>query len=82
MALAPGLTASERIISGRSVVMTTNSSGEVASADGPWIDLQRTDLLIPAGAIYEVTSAELGVQRKVITLTTATADLRDLLLAP
>jgi hypothetical protein len=75
--------ASNRLIAGREVLLCTNSEGRIMGPSGdPWVDLQRNDLLLPAGSFYEVTSVELGVSRKQVTLTTSLADLRALLLAP
>jgi hypothetical protein len=74
--------ASNRLIAGREVQLSTNSEGRIMGPTGdPWVDLQRNDLLLPAGSFYEVTSVELGVSRKQVTLNTSLADLRTLLLA-
>jgi hypothetical protein len=74
--------ASERLIAERLTTLKVDDLGRLQGEDGqPWADLQRNDLLTPAGTTYEVTSAALGISRKVITLTTEVADLRALLLA-
>jgi hypothetical protein len=77
-----GIAASERIIAGRSLTFKTDAQGRIVGQDGsPWIDLQRNDLLEPAGTYYTITSAAMGVTGKRVTLTTSTADLRTLLLS-
>ena len=77
--------ASNRLIAGREINLSTNDEGRIVGpGNDPWVDLQRTDLLsaeAAADVYYEVTSAELGVSRKRVELTTALADLRALLLA-
>lgn len=74
--------ASERLIADRVVELTTDSEGRIVGpASTTYVDLQRNDLLLPAGTWYEVTSVKLGVHRKRVQLTTTTADLRQLLLA-
>ncbi len=74
--------ASERLIGERAITIKVDGLGRLQGEDGqPWIDLQRNDMLTPAGTTYEVTSAALGISRKSITLTTTIADLRTLLLA-
>lgn len=76
-----GVAASERIIAGRSIKVTTDAQGRILGKDGnPWIDLQRNDLLEPAGSYYTITSTALGVTGKKVFLTTQVADLRALLL--
>ena len=80
--VTPGAIASERLIYGRIVRAGLNAAGALVGPDGLlYVDLNRTDLMTPAGATYLVTSKELGVQSKPITLTTDTANLRALLLA-
>jgi hypothetical protein len=74
--------ASERLIGDRAITVKVDDQGRIVGPSGTlYIDLQRTDMLTPAGTFYEVTSAALGLMRKKITLTTDTADLRTLLLA-
>jgi hypothetical protein len=74
--------ASERLIAERVTTLKVDGLGRLQGEDGqPWADLQRNDMLTPAGTTYEVTSAALGISRKSITLTTSIADLRALLLA-
>lgn len=74
--------ASERLIAERVVRLTTDSEGRIIGPAGAaYVDLQRNDLLVPAGTWYEVTSTQLAVHRKVVHLTADTADLRTLLLA-
>lgn len=74
--------ASERLIAERIRTVKVDASGQIVGPNNtPYIDLQRNDMLTPAGTSYEVTSAALGLMRKTITLTTDTADLRTLLLA-
>lgn len=74
--------ASERLIGERAITIKVDGLGRLQGEDGqPWVDLQRNDMLTPAGTTYEVTSAALGISRKSITLTTTIADLRTLLLA-
>lgn len=77
--------ASERLIGERKVTVTTNADGAIVGHDNAaYVDLQRTDLLTTAGGVsayYEVSSVDLGVQRRRVLLTASTADLRSLLLA-
>ena len=47
----------------------------------PFVELQRNDLLLPAGTRYLVRCPELGLSGKTVTLTGDLADLRALLLA-
>lgn len=70
---------SERIIYGRTVTVQTNSSGQLVSDGNAYIDLQRNDILTPAGSVYHVTSPDMGLDAEVMTLTTATYDLLDLI---
>jgi hypothetical protein len=74
--------ASERLIGERVTTLKVDGLGRLQGEDGqPWADFQRNDMLTPSGTTYEVTSAALGISRKVVTLTTQVADLRALLLA-
>ena len=77
---------SERLVAGRKVTLKTDAQGRLIGPTGdPWVDLQRTDLLAADGSAevyYEVTSTGLGVHRRRVALTTATADLRTLLITP
>jgi hypothetical protein len=74
--------ASERLIAERVTTLKVDGLGRLQGEDGqPWADFQRNDMLTPAGTTYEVTSAALGISRKVVTLNTSIADLRALLLA-
>ncbi len=78
--IAPGLVASERLVAERIVKATTSATGQLMNAAGvPYVDLNRTDALSQAAAVYEVTCEALGVRRKRVTLTTSLADLRTLL---
>ena len=70
---------SERLIVSRKLEVSTNASGALTDGTNPWVELQRTDLIQPAGAVYEVTCLALGISRKRFALTTATADLALLL---
>lgn len=78
--------ASERLIGGRRVITKTDAEGRIVGPGNvPYLDLQRTDLLAADGGVdvfYEVTSPALGVHRKRVELTAATADLRTLLITP
>lgn len=77
-----GLTASERLIVGRTAVAHTDHLGRLCDEQNtPYIELQRNDLLNPAGTTYRVYCADLGVNGQVITLDSGVADLAALLLA-
>ena len=78
--MSQGAIASERLIAGREATATTDATGRLMSSPGkPWIDLNRTDLLTPATASYEISCEAMGVRSKRVLLTTVTADLRALL---
>lgn len=79
--IAPGVAASERLITGRSITASIDSQGRLSYLGQPYVDLQRNDLLTPAGSTYQVTCAALNASYKSITLSGALADLRALLLA-
>lgn len=77
-----GVAASERLIAHRTITLTTDAQGRLVGPTGdPWVDLQRNDLMQPAGTSYLISSTALGVRGKPVTLTTQVADLRTLLLA-
>jgi hypothetical protein len=70
---------SERLIAGRIITVTTNDQGQLVNDAGqPWIDLQRNDLLTPAGTKYRITSGDLQFNQEII-LSTDTLDLSTLL---
>ncbi len=80
--LAPDPTASNKLVSGRKISVTTNVDGRIVNSDGDlWIDLQRNDHITPSGSSYVVTSKDLKMSRTPISLTTDTFDLRDLVVA-
>ncbi len=66
---------SERLIDGRTVTIKTDSKGKIENSNGdPWIDLQRNDLMTPAGSTYLVVSDTIGL-KATISLTTDLFDL-------
>jgi hypothetical protein len=69
---------SDRIISGRTITVTTDSDGVIQDSDGnPYIDLQRNDHITPTGSKYLVNSGELGLKGKEISLESDLFDLAD-----
>lgn len=76
--------ASERLIGERKVEMCSDAQGRLLGPTGdPWVDLQRNDLLDTASGTthYLVSSKQLGIEDKQITLTTPVVNLRDILVA-
>lgn len=65
---------SDRILVGREVRFSTDATGALSDGTNPWIELQRNDMLQPAGSQYEINAPALGVRNKIVTLTTPTAE--------
>ncbi len=78
---------SERILSGSSasrtgpkITITTDDQGRITDASGnPWIDLQRNNLLTPAGTTYQVDCSPAGLKKAVMSLAADTFDLATLI---
>lgn len=76
--IGPAGLRSERILVGREVRFSTDATGALSDGTNPWVELQRTDTLQPAGAQYEINCPALGVRNKRVTLTAPTADFATL----
>lgn len=78
--IAAAPTASDKLVSGRKITVTTNADGRIVDDAGNlWIELQRNDLISPAGSKYAVTCKECKVDGFQITLNDDVLDLTDLL---
>lgn len=74
--VAPDPTASEKLISGRKVVVKTDAEGKIVDSIGrPYIELQRNDVLTPADTKYLVSSEVLRMDEVELLLETELFDL-------
>lgn len=71
---ASGGVKSNKIISGHTFTMQTDKNGDIIPKD-----LNRNDLMTPAGTTYEFTSADIEWSAESVSLTTSTYDLADLI---
>lgn len=70
---------SERVLSLRKLRLLTDADGRLMGEDNaPFVDLQRNDLLTPAGTSYRVTAKDSKLDKVAFTLTGPTFDLASL----